>query len=191
MTAAPSLRPHPGAQPRVEEFSALLTPDLIDRYAAGTDRLERRALDLTDSQADTFFRAEAGVGRWSCRVLAGHLADAEIVQAHRMRRTAAEECPVFSVWDENAFIDAHLYGGERGGAEHPIAGFVAVIHTTRLWTSRWLQTLNTETWMRRALHPEKGEMTLHSLLAITTWHLEHHAWFLSRKLERLLGPSSD
>ncbi len=191
MSAVPTTQPKTTAQPRVDDLAALSADDLIRRYAGGAENLERRVLDLTDSQADTFFRQDAGVGRWSCRALVGHLADAEIVQAHRLRRTVAEEHPVFSIWDENAFVDAQLYCGERGGADRPIAGFVAVIHTMRLWTGEWLRTLGPEAWIRRALHPERGEVTVRTILALTTWHLEHHAWYLSRKLERVLGPATD
>ena len=179
-----------GDGPRsVEPYRALPLADLIDRYAAATTVIERRVLDLDDEQADTHFRPEAGVGRWSCRVLLGHLADAEAVFCHRMRRTVAEERPVLAVWDEDAFIDAGLYGAERG-APPRLAGFVAVIHTVRVWTAEWLRTLGEPAFDGRlALHPERGELSLRDQLDTAVWHLDHHAWFLSAKLERLLGPS--
>jgi hypothetical protein len=175
-------------QPLLDTFLPLAPAALLDRYSRGVERLERRLLDLTDSQLDTFFRPDAAVGRWSCRVLVGHLADAEIVNSHRMRRAVAEDNPLVAQWDENAFIDNHLYGDpERPAARIPVAGHVALIHTTRLWTADWLRTLLPHHWSRRALHPQRGEMTVHSILATTTWHLEHHAWYLSQKLAKLLG----
>lgn len=175
------------AQPRQEDLVNLENSGLIDRYAQGIDRIEKRLLDLNESQLDTFFRPEAGVGRWSCRVLVGHVADAEIVFAHRFRRTVAEERPVLAAWDENAFLDAGLYGLDGPGAKPPIAGAVAMIHTTRLWCVDWLRTLDPRAFEARALHPEQGELSVRTMLARCTWHLEHHAWFLSRKLERLLS----
>lgn len=171
-------------------FHHLPRAELIDRYATGSSQLERRLLDLNDAQLDTYFRPEAQIGRWSCRVLVGHVADAELVQAHRMRRTVAEHKPVLALWDENAFVDEGLYAGEHGGRDRPVAGHVALIHTVRLWTSDWLRTLDNEAWARSCLHPEKGELTVHALVANTTWHLEHHAGYLSRKLAVLLGPPS-
>ena len=170
--------------PLMGECESLELGEIIRRYAQGTTLLERRLLDLDDEQADAYFRPEAGVGRWSCRALVGHLADAELVQVHRMRRTVAEDQPVFALWDENAFLDAGLYTG----AERPLAGFVATIHTLRVWTGEWLESLPESAWQRISLHPESGEQSLRSLLNKTTWHFEHHVWYLRRKLSRILGP---
>lgn len=174
-------------RPTIDDCASLGTPALIERYARGVERIDRRVLQLNDAQSDTFFRPEAGVGRWSCRVLLGHVADAEIVYTHRMRRTAAEERPVLAAWDENAFIDAGLYGEGGAGPGLPVAGSIALVHTVRLWTTDWLRMLDERALDRRALHPERGEETVRRMLALAAWHLEHHAWFLSRKVERLLG----
>lgn len=175
-------------KPAIEQFASMPTADLIERFATGSTRFERRLLELDDGQLDTFFRPEAGIGRWSCRVLVGHIADADLVFVHRMRRTVAEERPLLALWDENAFIDGQLYQPE-GGAKHlPIAGFVAVIHTLRLWGADWLRTLDDKAFEAKALHPERGEISVRVILNYATWHLEHHAWYLSKKLEKLLGP---
>lgn len=178
--------------PSLAAFQAMPTPELLERYRRGTELLERRLLDLSDEQADTFFRPEAGVGRWSCRVLMGHLADAELVFVHRMRRAVAEERPVLAVWDENAFIDSGLYGDTppphgKGGRDRPIAGFVAVVHTLRVWHSEWLRTLDEESWKRTALHPERGEQSVRLILTYAAWHLENHVWYLKKKIAHFLG----
>ena len=175
--------------PDRKAIAALSSSELIERYARGSDCFERRTLELTDAQQDTAFRPEAGVGRWSCRILVGHVADAELVFAHRMRRAVGEDNPVLALWDENAFIDSGLYAGPKGGSDRPIAGSVAVIHTLRLWTADWLRTLTEAQWRRQALDPEYGALTVRDILVTAVWHLEHHAWYLSRKLENLLGPA--
>jgi hypothetical protein len=177
----------PPAKPRLEEFAAVPPQQLVERFAKVIDRIERRLIDLNDSQLDTFFRPEAEVGRWSCRVLVGHVADADIVFVHRMRRAVAEENPVLAVWDENAFLDGGLYGDPDRGIRLPVAGSVAVIHTMRLWGADWLRSLEPSDFERKSLHPERGEQTVRLILTYATWHLEHHAWYLSRKLEKLLG----
>lgn len=181
------------ALPLVATFQAMPTPELVERFRRGTELIERRLLDLSDEQLDTFFRPEAGVGRWSCRVLMGHLADADLVFVHRMRRAVGEERPVVALWDENAFIDAGVYADEppprgKGGKGHPVAGFVAVVHTLRLWHGEWLRTLSDEQWSRSILHPERGEQTVRTILMYATWHLENHAWYLRRKIAHFLGP---
>jgi len=181
--------PQAPAKPEMSEVQALGLPTLLERYVVGANRFERRVLDLSDEQQDTCFRPEAGVGRWSCRMLVGHVADADLVYTHRMRRAVAEDFPLMPGWDEQAFVDSGLYAGEKGGADRPIAGSVALVHTLRLWTADWLRTLTDAQWSRRMLHQERGEMTVREVCAFAVWHVEHHAWFLSRKLERLIGPA--
>lgn len=163
---------------------ARLHEALIVRYLRGVGNFDERVYDLTDEQTDTAFLPDAGVGRWPVRVLMGHLADAEMVYTHRIRRTIAEEAPVLSLWDENEFVDGGIYGPEF---KPPVAGFVAVIHTMRRWTAELLMSLTEEQWERRAMHPERGEMTVRQMVELVTNHLEHHNRFLQKKVDLLLG----
>lgn len=168
-----------------EEIQRLPDAELLERYAAGIENFDRRVVKLTDEQLDQAWLPEAGVGRWPARVLLGHLADAELVLVHRLRRAVAEENPVLSVWEENAFVDAGLYGGRQA----PIGAFLATIHTLRRWTAEWLSTLTPEQFARRALHPERGPQSVRDILVYAVWHLEHHTAFLNAKIRRLLGPA--
>lgn len=178
----------PAPTPRAA-FASLSNSDLVARHRLGVECFDRRVFSLTDAQLDMAFLPDAGVGRWPCRVLLGHVADAEVENVHRMRRTVAEDQPMLAAWDENAFIDAGLYGSDhpdRPGSRHPIGAFVAVIHTLRQWSSQWLATLPESAWVRKALHPERGEITVRFIAEYNAWHLENHAWFLNRKVARLL-----
>ncbi len=183
------------SRPELGELVKLDIPGLLTRYARGVENFDRRIFELSEDQVDMAFLPEAGVGRWPIRVLLGHLADSELMQTTRIRRAIAEDAPLFSLWDENAFIDTGLYRGPinetpRSALTSPpqTGGFVAVIHTLRKWTAETLTALESAGWSRRALHPERGEQTVRTLVEFTTWHLEHHAWYLNAKVERLLGP---
>ncbi len=177
--------------PRIAGCMSMTPIDLITRYRGGLERFDPRVFELSDEQLDRAFLPDAGVGRWPARVLIGHLADAELSFVQRMRQTVAEDRPMLSPWDENAFIDSGLYGGGTlgvSGGSYPIAGFIAVIHTLRRWASGWLFTLDEATLDRVAMHPERGEMRVKTILSYSTWHLEHHAEFLNKKIEKMLGP---
>lgn len=156
--------------------------ELIAKYRLGVENFDRRVFELGDEQLDRAFLPDAGVGRWPVRVLLGHIADAEVAYTHRLRRAVAEDNPVVNPWDENAFIDSGLYAGAS------VAGFVATIHTLRRWTAEWLATLTENQMQRKMLHTERGAITVHQVLVYATWHLEHHAEFLRKKLDKMLGP---
>lgn len=176
--------------PAISAFQAMSDQDVLARYRVGVERLDRRVFELSDAQLDTAFRPEAGVGRWPARVLLGHVADAEMVFVHRIRRAVGEDGPVFALWDENAFIDRGLYGTPETGSKHPVGAYVATVHTLRLWTGPWLATLPASDWARQGMHPERGPMSVRTILNYATWHLEHHAWYLNAKVRRLLGETS-
>lgn len=173
------------SSPSAAELAELPVQALIARYRFGLEAFDPRLFELSDGQLDTAFLPSAGVGRWPVRVLLGHVADAELVQTHRIRRALAEPGCTLGLWDEEAFIDAGLYGE---GRKPPIAGFIAVVHAQRRWMSDLLMSLGEAEWARRALHPQQGELSVRWLVAYTAWHLEHHARYLQRKIVAMLGP---
>lgn len=180
-------------------IEVLATPELVARYRKGVENFDKRLFALDAEQLDMAFLPEPNVGRWPVRVLLGHLADADLAQSHRMRRAVGEDHPVLSLWDENSFIDNDVYGLRSQPADGStearnqrsrmaVAGCVALIHTLRQWTGQWLATLNEKQWARRALHPQRGPVSVRTMAALMTWHLEHHARYLKAKLE-LLAPA--
>lgn len=184
-----------------DQVAALSSDRVIVRFMRGIEFFDRRVFDLNERQIDQAFLPDAGVGRWPVRVLVGHIADADLAAIHRMRRVVAEDHPVFSEWDENAFIDANIYGNVHEGyaadpeADHArvmnaLGGFMATVHTLRQWTGQWLLTLSPEQLARTGMHPTLGPLSVRDILNYYTWHLEHHCGFLTRKLDLMLGPAA-
>lgn len=175
-----------------EEIAAIPSLQMLIRFRRGIGNIDSRVFGLSLEQLDMAFLPDAGVGRWSCRVLLGHLADAELAILHRVRRAIAEENPVVALWDENAFVDSGLYGlpsqPTGGDPASVIGGYVAVIHTLRMWAFQWLAELSDAQWERKLMHPLRGPVTVREMVAGDIWHLEHHCRFLQQKLDRMLGP---
>ncbi len=166
------------ASPELQTFLEMSASQLVDAYASGLESLHPDLLSLTEEMADRTFEGKAGT--WSCRVLLGHLLDAEIAFVQRMRRTVAEERPLLSAWQEDDYVARGLYQGTS------ISEAKQALQGLRRYTTSWLQSLPEKEFSRVGIHPVTGEQTVHTILAACTWHLLHHAWFLDQKMQQLL-----
>lgn len=185
----PAATAHTSPKPAMREIRDLSAADLCARMRLGLDLFDPRVVELDNDQVSQAWLEDAGVGSWPIRVLIGHLADAELVLAHRIRRILAEENPALALWDEHAFIDGGLYGCTEGSTLlPPMGGDLAVIHTTRAWLTALLVQLGEDHWQRKGMHPDKGPISVREITNQNCWHLENHAWFLNAKIEKLLGP---
>ena len=101
-----------------------------------------------------------------------------------------------ALWDEDAFVDANMYDAapkeyaadeetDHARVMRALGGSLATIHTLRQWGAQWLLGLPESAWSRAIMHPSIGPMTVKTLLVYDTWHLEHHAAFLTKKLDRM------
>src|SRR3954453_7831944 len=74
-------------------------PALLERFRRGPEVL---AVVLTGVFGDEEDFTIAP-GQWSVRQIVAHLADAELVGAHRLRAVIAEENPVLTAFDQDAW----------------------------------------------------------------------------------------
>lgn len=177
-------------RPILQEIKDLDAANLCARMRLGLEHFDPRIVELNAEQVSQAWLENTEVGVWPIRVLVGHLADAELVLAHRIRRILAEDRPELTLWDEHAFIDAGLYGCTEGSnLLPPMGGDLAMIHTTRNWLCALLMQLNDEQWQRQGLHPTNGPVRVRDIGDYHCFHLEHHAWYLNAKIEKLLGPA--
>ena len=176
-------------KPSMREIKDLDADTLLSRMLVGLENFDPRVVELNNDQVSQAWLEDAGVGAWPIRVLIGHLADSEIVLSYRCRRILAEENPELHLWDEHAFIDGGLYGcTENSNLLPPMGGDLAMIHTTRSWLVAMLMQLDESQWNRQGMHPTTGPITVRQIANKHCWHLEHHAYFLNAKVEKLLGP---
>ena len=173
----------------MREIKDLDADTLLSRMLIGLERFDPRVVELDSEQVEQAWLENAGVGTWPIRILIGHLADSEIVLATRCRKIIAEDNPELHLWDEHAFIDGGLYGcTENSNLLPPMGGDLAMIHTTRSWLIALLMQLDESQWNRQGMHPINGPTSVREIANQHCWHLEHHAWFLNAKIEKLLGP---
>ncbi len=188
-TSSDETGPIPAPCPEV--FESLPPHGVVERFRNALAAIDPRVLEMPDEQADRWFAPEENLGRWSCRALLTHLMDADILYAMRLRRTIAEDNPVFENWDEEAFLSSRLCTPGDRSLLMPVGALVATIHTLRQTLGTVLVQLDDADWSRRAMNPHLGEVTLIEMLRHVCWHFEHHAAYLNAKVERLLGPASE
>ena len=117
---------------------------------------------LSDEQMD---RAPAP-GKWSIREILCHLADCEMVFAFRIRQTLAEPHHTVQPFDQDNWAKAYAVYS----AEAALAAFIAV----RNWNVALLRSLSPETFHKPMTHPERGAMTLQTVIETIGGHDLNH-----------------
>jgi hypothetical protein len=144
----------------MSEISALL-----ERYRRGAEVL---AVVLTGvfGEEEDFTPAP---GKWSVRQIVAHLADAELVGAHRFRQVIAEENPTIIAYDQDAWTRNLDYA--RRKPKQSLETFRRI----RAENYELLKDLPASAYERTGNHTENGGMTLRQLLEGYAHHAESHA----------------
>jgi len=157
------------------DITALTDRQAMERFVAGAEAPRRAIAGLSS----VLLNSVPVPGAWSIQQIVLHLMDTDLIAAYRMKRIIAEDRPKLELYDENAFAQ-HLYY-ERMDAKVACE----IFRGNRLLMGRLLTALPDEAFLRTALHPEMGEMSLSRFVRLYVKHLEHHMSFVTRKLERL------
>jgi uncharacterized damage-inducible protein DinB len=111
-------------------------------------------------------------GKWSIREILAHLADCEIVFCYRIRQTLSQDHPVIQPFDQEAW--AHHY------AAYDFASALAMFTAARNWNLRLIATLTEPDRHRPTTHPERGTMTLWTIVETMAGHDINHLEQIAR-----------
>jgi uncharacterized damage-inducible protein DinB len=114
-------------------------------------------------------------GKWSPREILAHLADCENVFAFRIRQTLAEDNPVIQPFDQDKWSATYA----AYDAESALATFKAL----RTWNNALLKSLAPADFSRKVTHPERGDMTLQTIVETMAGHDLNHL----KQLEAIAG----
>jgi hypothetical protein len=113
-----------------------------------------------------------GPGKWNGRQILAHLADTEIVFAFRLRQAVAEKDHVIQPFDQDGWAAGY------SGVDAQMA--LAVFTTVRQWNVDFIKSLPAEAFSKTLSHPERGPMTLQTVVETMAGHdLNHLAQFKS------------
>lgn len=107
-------------------------------------------------------------GKWSIRQIVAHLADTELVYAHRMRQMVAEENPTLIAFDQEAWTKNLNYARRK-----PKQSLESFRHM-RAENYELLKELPEGAYARAGNHSERGPVTLGSQVEVLAEHAESH-----------------
>ena len=140
-------------------------PTLLERFRRGPEVVAGALTDVSEAEEDFV----AAPGKWSIRQIAAHLADSELVGAHRLRQVIAEDNPTLIAFDQDAWTKNLDYS--RRKAEESLETFRRI----RTENYELLKGVPDGAWERTGNHTENGPMTLRRLAEGYAGHAESHA----------------
>lgn len=145
-------------------FDAKIREAFIAQIEAAPANLKQAVADLTDSQLDTPYRPDG----WTVRQVVHHLPDSHINAYVRFKLALTEDHPTIKTYEEKAWSE------QKDAREAPIEPSLALLSSLH---ERWvpmLRELPETAWGRSLNNPDMGDMTVDVLLAIYSWHGQHH-----------------
>ena len=140
-------------------------PALMERFRRGPEVLAVVLTGVFGDEED-FVLAP---GKWSIRQVLAHLADSELVMAHRFRQIIAEDNPTLIAFDQDAWARNLDYGRRKPKVS------LEAFRRIRGENHELLSALPEDAFERSGNHSERGPMTLHSLVETAAAHAESHA----------------
>jgi hypothetical protein len=138
---------------------------LLERFRRGPELLAAILTGVYGEEED-FITAP---GKWSIRQIVAHLADAELVGAHRLRQVIAEDNPTLIAFDQDAWTRNLDYARRRPKTS------LETFRRIRAENYELLKGLPDDAFARAGNHTENGPMTLRQLLEGYAGHAESHA----------------
>jgi hypothetical protein len=137
----------------------------LERFRRGPELL---ATVLTGAAGEEIDFAPAP-DKWTIRQIMAHLADAELVGAHRLRLVIAEENPTLTAFDQDAWTRNLDYGRRKPTQS------LDTFRRLRAENYELLKGLPESAFDRTGEHTEHGPMTLRLMLERCASHAESHA----------------
>jgi hypothetical protein len=163
---------------RFEPSNRANTPEerkqLIEATAEVPERLRQALIGLNGKQFETPYRE----GGWTVRQLTHHLADSHMNAYVRYKLALTENNPTIKPYDEAAWAEL------ADSRSTPVDVSLALVEHLH---ARWvvlMRSLKASDWEKTLNHPERGLMSLDTMLAMYAWHGKHHVAHITQLRKR-------
>ncbi|MGH9739503.1 MAG: DinB family protein [Candidatus Acidiferrales bacterium] len=147
--------------------------DPVKLQATAPAKLEKLLKGVTPAKA----RKRPAPGKWSIAQIVAHLADAEVALGWRMRMVVSQPGEPIQPFDQDAWAAAMRY--EKRDPRKSREQY----RSLREANVALLKSLTPDDWQKSAMHPERGEQTVRTIVEMTAGHdLNHLA-----QIERILA----
>jgi uncharacterized damage-inducible protein DinB len=154
--------------------TAQTRPALIAQIAEAPIKFREAVHGLDDSQLDTPYRP----GGWTPRQVIHHLADSHMNSFVRIRLALTEDSPTINAYDEKQWA-------ELKDSRLPVEVSLQLLDSLHVRWVTMLESLTDADFTRTFIHPEKGPLTLNTVLALYAWHGRHHTAHITGLRERM------
>ncbi len=154
-----------------------ITPELKAKFLndiAKLPQLVRNVVEgLNDEQLDTPYRPEG----WKIRQVVHHIPDSHLNSYIRFKWALTEDSPVIKPYFEERWA-------ELGDSKMPIENSLDLLEKLHFRWSQLLNSLSDDDFQRKLIHPDTGEWNLLQMLALYSWHGNHHLAHITSLIKR-------
>jgi uncharacterized damage-inducible protein DinB len=159
---------------RREKLTPAERRTLIDQIVAAPTRMREAVAGLNEQQLATPYRD----GGWTVRQVVHHVPDSHLNAYIRFKLALTEEMPTIKPYDQAQWAEL------ADARESPVETSLQLLESLHDRWVRLLRSMSDADFSRRLMHPENGEMTLDSVLALYGWHGRHHTAHITSLRQR-------
>jgi uncharacterized damage-inducible protein DinB len=159
---------------RREKLTPAERRTLIDQIVAAPTRMRETVAGLNEQQLATPYRD----GGWTVRQVVHHVPDSHLNAYIRFKLALTEEMPTIKPYDQAQWAEL------ADARESPVETSLQLLESLHDRWVRLLRSMSDADFSRRLMHPENGEMTLDSVLALYGWHGRHHTAHITSLRQR-------
>lgn len=161
----------------VGRFNAAAAGSRAEQLAVLRDlpaKLSDAVAGLSDAQLDTPYRD----GGWTIRQVVHHVADSHANSYIRVKLALTEDDPTIKAYDEAAWA-------KLPDSALPVDSSLAMIDAVHKRLLALYEPLSDAELQKTFRHPERGQVTLASNLALYAWHARHHLAHITGLRQRM------